>query len=352
MSRRSLLAFLLLLCTFALAACGGGGDDDVDVDQVLKETFSGDKDINSGRLDVSLRLDANGLASLQGPVSLRLSGPFATTKEDELPRFALEAQLTAGGQDIRAGATSTGEKGFVSFQGQPYAMSDELYEQFKKGYAEEARKSEDGEGEGTTFEALGIDPQRWLSDPRYEGKEEVGGAQTLHIVSGVDVPRMLEDVNRVLGRAEDIQGQAGERARELTEEERKQISDAIKDARLELWTGEEDKIMRRINVRLQFEVPEASRQQAQGLTSGTLRFDLGFGAINEEQSIEGPADARPFEELLSQLGGQAGGGGAQAPEGGSGSGGSGGAATPYEECVQEAGADISKLQECAGLAGG
>jgi hypothetical protein len=28
------------------------------------------------------------------------------------------------------------------------------------------------------------------------------------------------------------------------------------------------------------------------------------------------------------------------------------AGTPYEECVQNAGADIAKLQECAALAGG
>ncbi|MDQ3740540.1 MAG: hypothetical protein M3389_06300, partial [Actinomycetota bacterium] len=299
MNRRSALAFFLLLCTFALAACGGGGDDDVDVDKVLAETFGDAKDINSGRLDVSLRLDANGIASLQGPVSLRLSGPFATTKQDELPRFALEAELTAGGQTFKAGATSTGDKGFVSFQGQAYALSDELYQQFKKGYAEEARKSEE-EGGGTTFEALGIDPRRWLRDPSYEGREDVGGAETLHIRAGIDVPRLLEDVNRVLARAEDIpQGQ--QRARQLTEEERRQISDAIKDARLELWTGEKDKIMRRLNVRLEFEVPEASREQAQGLSSGTIRFDLGFGAINTEQQIKGPEDARPFEELLAQL---------------------------------------------------
>ena len=328
----------MLACALGLAACGG--DDDVDVAQVLRQTFGEDKDIKSGRLDVSLRLDARGLAQLQGPVALRLAGPFASTKPDELPRFDFEAELDAGGQTLRAGATSTGDKGFVGFQGQAYALTDELYQQFKEGYAEEARKSQ-GDDQGVSFKALGVDPQRWLRDPEYAGKEDVGGAESLHIRAGIDVPRLLEDVNRVLARAEQIQGQ---RARELTEEERRQIAEAVRDARLELWTGEEDKIMRRLNVRLEFEVPESSRQRAQGLTSGTIRFDMTLGSINDEQEIRAPENPRPLQDLVAGIQG----GGAPAPGGG----GSEEAQTPYERCVQEAGTDVAALQECAAQEGG
>ena len=349
MHRALLVLFTLLVCAFGVAACGGG--DDVDVDEVLRQTFAEDKDIKSGRLDLSLRLDAEGSEQLRGPVTARLAGPFATTGAQELPRFDLEANLDAGGQSIRAGATSTGEAGFVSFQGQAYQLSEELFQQFKEGYAEEARKSEE-EGDGVSFSSLGVDPRRWLRDPEYVDTVEVGGTQTLHLRSGIDIPRLLEDVNKVLGRAEDIQGQ-GQQARELTEEERRQIAESITDADLELWTGEDDKILRRLNVRLAFDVPEERRQRAQGLTSGVIRFDLGLGAINDEVTIEAPEGARPLDELLGTIqGGGAPGGGA--PGGGTG-GGTPGPQTlpenlsPYEECVAEAGSDISKLQECAGL---
>jgi hypothetical protein len=325
---RRLLALVLLACALVFAACGG--DDDVDVDQVLQQTFGEDKDIKSGRLDAALRLDARGLASLQGPVGLRLAGPFESLGADQLPRFDFEADLNAGGQSIRAGAVSTGEKGFVTFQGQAYALSDELYKQFKDGYTEQAR-SDDSKEEGLSFKALGIDPRRWLSDPQYEGKEDVGGTETLKIRAGIDVPRLLEDVNRILARAPQVEGQP--RARELTEEERQQIGDAIEDARIELWTGEEDKILRRLNVLLDFRVPEERREQARGLTSGRLTFDLTLGDINGEQEFEEPENARPFEELV---------GGTGAPQPGAPSG------SAYERCVQEAGDDIAKLQECAG----
>ncbi len=77
-----------------------------------------------------------------------------------------------------------------------------------------------------------------------------------------------------------------------------------------------------------------------------IAFDLALGGINDEQRIEGPADARPLEELL---------GGLQAGQGQSGSGGNGPAQeqqlSPYEQCVADAGDDIGKLQECADLQG-
>jgi hypothetical protein len=341
MSRRLPLLFCLLLCTFGAAACGDDGGGDVDVDKVLQQTFGEDKDINSGRLDVNLRLDANGLAQLKGPVSARLAGPFVNPDSDELPRFDFEADLNAGGQSIRAGATSTGDKGFISFQGQAYQLSDELYQQFKTGYAQEAKKSS-ADKDGVSFKSLGIDPQSWLTDPKSEGTDDVGGAKTIHISTGIDVPKLLEDVNRILARAEKIQG---DKARQLTEAERKQISDAIKDAKLDLWTGEKDKILRRLNVKLQFEVPEASRQQANGLTSGTISFDLGLGGINDEQTIRTPENAKPLEQLIGSLSGQGSGsaGSSDAPPGSS---------SEYDKCVEAAGADISKLQECAGLADG
>ena len=340
MHRPLLVLFALLVCAFGVASCGGDDGGDVDVAQVLRQTFGEDKDIKSGRLDVSLRLDARGLAQLRGPITARLSGPFASAGADTLPRFNFEAEANLAGQTLKAGATATGDAGFVSFQGQAYRMSDELFQQFKTGYAEEAKKSE-GDDQGVSFKSLGIDPQRWLRDPEYVDKAEVGGAETLHLRSGIDIPLLLEDVNRILGRAEQIQGQ---RARQLTEEERRQIEESITDADLELWTGEEDKILRRINVRLEFEVPEARRERAQGLSGGVIAFDLGLGAINEEQTIEAPADSRPLDELIA--GAQGGrpqpGQGSETPQD----------ASPYERCVAEAGDDIGKLQECASLQGG
>ena len=43
--------------------------------------------------------------------------------------------------------------------------------------------------------------RRWLTDAEKVGEEEVGGAETTHITGKVDVPKFLEDVNRILARS-------------------------------------------------------------------------------------------------------------------------------------------------------
>lgn len=370
---RLLLCLCLLASVVAFSACGG---EEEDVSEILAQTFGGGgEDVESGRLDLNVRLNAEGLPNVTGPVGLRLAGPFASTEEGELPRFDFNVGLMLGGQNIDAGAVSTGDKGFLKFQGQAFAVSDQLYSQFKQGYAEQAKCAEEqGDGGGVTFQSLGIDPRRWLRDPRIAGDEEVGGAQTTHIVAGIDVPRFLEDVNRVLTRAggpqqqdpcaDEQQGNQPESTpgRQLTEQQRRQIAEAVRDARIEVWTGEDDRILRRANVAVRFEVPEGSRQNARGLSRGDVQFDLTIADVNEDVDITAPENAQPLEQLLQRFGGQVPGlgGGAQAPQGGAQDGGGraaqggGGAAqggSEYQQCVAEAAGDIKKLQTCAELIG-
>src|SRR3712207_6472642 len=106
MSLRPLLAALFLLCASALGlvACGGDDGDSESATAILRETFGEGKDVKSGRLDLAFRLNAQGLQNVNGPVGLRLSGPFASTGRSQLPRFDFQLALDAGGQNLTAGA--------------------------------------------------------------------------------------------------------------------------------------------------------------------------------------------------------------------------------------------------------
>lgn len=356
---------VLLLASGLLVACGGGGDDD-DPKKVLDETFSGDGDVKSGRLSLTFGLRAEGGRDLDGPVSMKLSGPFQRAGDKELPRFDLGVTFSGAGQSLNAGAIATEDKGFVKFQGKTYAVPNEIFASFKKGF--EQAQSQNQDKNQTTFEALGVDPRNWLKSPKNEGTEDVSGAETIHVSSEVDVKRFLADLNKILGRAGSLG--AGQ-VQQLTPAQQRAARRAIKDASFDVYSGKDDKILRRLAVRLSFEVPAAQRSQAGGLRSGTVDFSLEIADLNEDQEIKAPTGARPLSELtgaLGGLGGALGGGQGSSDSGGAGSGsgqggsggGSGGSGAQggsgadfqrYADCIEKAGDDVAKVQKCAALLG-
>src|SRR3712207_31952 len=94
--RMSFLSALpVLLAALVLGACGGGDEgapSSGDVDALLEQTFSGDKKIESGVVDLKLALDAQG-GQQDGAFDITLAGPFQTQGAKQLPRFAMTAKV-------------------------------------------------------------------------------------------------------------------------------------------------------------------------------------------------------------------------------------------------------------------
>jgi hypothetical protein len=350
---RLLLLALAALLAVVVAGCGGSdgssASEDTSVDELLKQTFTGKKKVDSGKLDLSLKIDVQGGSSqVQGPISLSLSGPFQTQGKGKLPKFDIDAAFEGSGQSLKAGVTSTGDKAFVNFQGTEYAVSDQVFEQFKAGY-EQAQKQSADKGNQQSLATLGIDPRRWLTDAKNAGEAKVGDTDTIKITGGVDVDKLLDDVNTALEKARNLGVQGSESLPEkLTDKQKQEAADAIKDLSVEIYTGKDDTTLRRMVVNMGVDAKDSGG----GATTGTLTLDFSLLDLNEDQTIEAPSGAKPFDELLGQLGGLGLGGAGSSGSGSSGSG-SGGASAEdlkkYSDCVTAAGSDTAKAQKCADL---
>jgi len=325
----SSLRSVVLLSAGGLTACGGGEEGAA---EVLEQTFAGQGErFDSGRLAVGLRLTPTGdrgQGSL-GSLSARLEGPFVAAEGDDgVPRFDLELSLDAGPASRSAGLVSTGDALFVRAQGQTVQLPDAQFQEFARGVREGGE-----EGGGTTLASLGIDPRGWLTDPRRVGGEEIAGTETIHVRAGIDVARLLADVDRLLAQAARLGVGEGQAPRSLTPQQRELITQAVRSARMDVWTGEDDKVLRRLRVEVGYAVPEQARQQV-GLGRGTLALELGVSELNEDQEIEAPRNAMR----------------APAAPGGGGTQGGGQLGSPeYNRCLQQAGDDIAAVQQCARL---
>jgi hypothetical protein len=221
-----------------------------------------------------------------------------------------------------------------------------VFRQFKAAF-EQAQKQ--GNTKNQSLSSLGLDPRQWLTNPKNEGEAKVGDDDTIKITGGVNVNKLLDDVNQALKKTRELGVQGTESLpSQLTAAQKKEIADAVKDPKVEIYTGKDDKILRRMVVALGVVAPKDSSSPN---GSADLKLDFSISGLNEDQEISEPSGAKPFDQLLSQLGGLGLGGLGS----GSGSGSSSGSGSnnanleKYSKCVSEAGGDTTKARKCADL---
>jgi hypothetical protein len=238
----------------------------------------------------------------------------------------------------------------VNFQGTDYEVSDQVFQQFKAGY-EQAQKNGTSSSKQQSLSSLGLDPQQWLTNPKNEGDAKVGDDDTIKITGGIDVNKLLDDVNNALQKVKQLGAQGTQNLpSQLTAAQRKQVTDATKNPKVEIYTGKEDKILRRMVVSLGIVDPKGAAGSA------NINFDLSISDLNEDQEISAPSGAKPFDQLLSKFGGL-GLGGLGSTGGTSGSSSGGGASgsgsnqklEKYSKCVTDAGSDVAKARACQKL---
>jgi hypothetical protein len=355
---RAIVALLVLaVVALVLAACGGSdsgsgsGGSSADAETLLRQTFTGTHDIRSGKANVQLRVNVSGDASVRGPITATISGPFQSVGSGELPKFDLSLDANAQGQGFRAGLTSTSDQLFVNFGGTSYAVPAQLLDQLKASYR---RSQQQGSSQQRmSLGSLGLDPISWLQNPTVEGTETIGGAETDHISSQVDVNALLSDVDKILARVSAQGLPTGQQVpSRLPPSARSQIEKAVKSASIDVWSGKSDHTLRKLTLALRVDVPRGSG----GSTAVDVNLSVELTDLNQPQSITAPASSRPLNELLGQLQGLLGGalGGAGSLGGSSsGSGSSGGASSAqlqaYSACIQRAGSNVTEAQKCADL---
>ena len=342
-----------------LAGCGGGGSSDAST--LLKQTFSGAHKVNSGQLTFSVAIQPSPSAPLKGPLALSFGGPFQSLGTGKLPQSNFALSLTALGRSISFGILSTGTAGYVSFQGSNYPLPQSEYQKLESSFASVASSPGGGHGAGI-LGRLGIQPLTWLRNPHVVGDETVGGTPTTHIHAGINVSVLLRDFNTFLQRASSL-GVSGAASfpHGLSQTSIASVAGEIQNPSFDVWTGTSDKTVRKLLIHLSGPVP-GQASSFLGSRAG-LTISMQYANLNQPQTISPPTSTAPFSQFSSKvrtflralLGGALTGAGASSSSGSSSSGGgSGGAGSSsalnsYSQCIQAAGSDVSKMQQCASL---
>ncbi|HEV2773934.1 MAG TPA: hypothetical protein VGV57_14105 [Thermoleophilaceae bacterium] len=287
------------------------GSGDEEATRLLDRAFT--EPIGSADVALDAMAQVNGVQELEQPIRLQVRGPYRTGGNRRIPSADLAVNISTSGQSFSGGLVSTGRNAFVEVMGQEYEVGEQNVAQANQQIAA-------GAGRRRSLSDFGIDPRRWLEDPEIEGDEQVAGTATTRVNAGLDVGRMLDDLNTLGQRTSRQVG--GPAPRRLTAEDRERIARIVEEPEFDVFVGKADGKIRRLATVVELEVPEEDRQAVGGARSGEVSFSIEFSNVGSPQRITPPRRARPIRELTSQLlqlfGGAAGAGdapGAGAPGG-------------------------------------
>lgn len=264
-----------------LGGCSEDGSGDSGPQDIVDTTAANMKDIESGVLAMHLTAEAEG--DVAGVVGFELEGPFRF-EENSLPTVEWDLTRFAGEEESTVTFISAGSEAFIEVQGQAYEVTEE-------------QLAELGGTGGVVEGGLeGLEIGDWVEDPSIEDGGSVGGAAT-DLISGR--LNAVAAVNDLLAIAQQV---SGDPEISLIEgEDAEHLEQAAESSSIEIYTGKDDRILRRLLVTLALDAEGQDGPLVEGLgdfASARFVFDLEIAEPNSEVSIETPADALPYEEIV------------------------------------------------------
>lgn len=303
MRPKGIFAVVPLLLVVAVVGCGGGSDSDDDssgaksgapnsaeVKKLLRQTFGPNPNAKSGKLSGTVDLEVKGAPRYREPVQVTLSGPFSQSGNSPA-----EANLSVGLR-LRGGAIGgelvlIDDRVLIGLGSSAYTIPPSIAAPIRRPLSNTSNAL------SSVMRVFGVDPQRWAKNPRIVGNEKVAGEDTIRGTAEIDTNRFFLDVARLARvltslRITEIVGLP----REVDRADRVALSRSVKRATGNVWTGAEDKVMRKATFDMLLE-PSARDRRRLKFSSLTLKGELNVTEVGEPQEIESPRIAGTFDDL-------------------------------------------------------
>jgi len=258
--------FLLLTLLAALFGCGEGGPQSAN--ELLAETSANLGKIKSGDLALELIFSTKDGER----AGFNLEGPFQL-RPGSLPEAQLDYTQIAGDKTATQTFIMTGDKAYVRMGGATFQLPAETAGQVRFTL-------------GTTGGLGVIDLRGWVQDPELAAGENVGGAETDHITGHLNVATVVTGLVAIASQfggttpLTPLEGKSAE-----------QLEQAVDRATIDVWTGKEDRLLRKLEITIEF---SPAAEQVKSLVGTAVHFTLGISNPNEKVTIEKPTNVQPY----------------------------------------------------------
>lgn len=253
-------------------------------------------EVRRGSFAFALTITPQGSQSAS-PTSIRLGGPFELVPGKPLPRARITYTVSSGGRSQDVVLLTTGDQAYSLIKGQAYGLPESAVKQLKS-----ATKDVGKGGKGSGLSGVKLNFDRWLIDPQVTAGKRIDGTPTWRTTAGVDVIEALKDLTGSIGTLGSVTGNA---IPQIKEDQIAEIKKQIKSARVEIYVGRYDRIIRLMELTMFFKTPTAVAAQTGGISGGSMKLVVGISKPNKSVDVEAPRNPLPYSALQSLVNSQA-----------------------------------------------
>lgn len=263
---------------------------------LMKQAAASFGEVKRGNFRFAISITPQGTESA-APSSIELAGPFEIVPGKPLPVAKITYTVKSGGRGQSVTLLMTGEKAYTVIKGQAYELPASATKELKS-----ATKDLNKPGKGGGLSGIKLNFDKWLVDPQVAAGRDIDGSATWRTSAGVNITNALKDL---VGSAGTLSSITGQTVPQLKESDLAAVKKGIKHAEVVVYVGRYDRIIRLLDLTMDFATPTGQQAAVGGITGGRMNMTLGISNPNKPVDVKPPKSPLPYSALQSLVEGQA-----------------------------------------------
>ncbi|MDQ3721681.1 MAG: hypothetical protein M3376_01120 [Actinomycetota bacterium] len=305
---KTLIGAVSALLLAVLVGCGGGDSSSGDkpsadknaapnspeVKKLLRETFGPNDKATSGNISGIIDLTVKGLPRYKEPIQISFVGPF--TDAGGQPEAMLDVSLKLRGGILGGDIYLKGDEAFIGLGTTAFQIPASIATPLRKPLADT------GNPLGAVLGVFSIHPEKWAKNPRIVGNERIAGIDTIHGTAEIDTQALFLDLATLAKRLTSLRiTEITGLPRKVDRPARQALSRSVTSATGDVYTGADDKVLRRAKFNMLIEPSAKDRRILGGFTSIKVAANLDVTDVGAAQKVNVPANRGSYDALQLSL---------------------------------------------------
>jgi hypothetical protein len=306
--KASIGVLCLLLLGAIAAGCGGdsssGGGatgekvaaaNSPQARKLIKQTFGANDKARSGLLSGRLDISVKGVPRFRKPIAVTVSGPFRQPgRRDPVANFSVGLEL----KDKIYGADLilVKDEVLIGLGSTAYLVPPDIAARMRRPL----RNSDNALS--AVLGVFRIEPGRWAKSPRIVGNEKIAGEEVVHASAGIHADRVFRNVAELVNILTDLRfTEVAGLPLAIGPKARAALVRSVTSASADLYSGADDKVMRRATFKMAMKMSAKDRRRLGGISSVDVKGDITTIDVGAPAVVDAPTTRGSYAALQVSL---------------------------------------------------